>query len=183
MWPYDRWKPCSCRGYRRWRTCYCGDEVRRVESMSQSTIAIFLTNCEKYRSKMLLELSIIILESCLPPPLPVVHTRNGIEWAKMLPTYPCIRTFPCKMPWCLMPAQATKKFPKEIPFDCSCPSVDENMIKNKCVLIVAYTFCPLKRNHFTELVEESLKVLLKTQQSLCDHWELLPVGKGSCYAF
>ena len=80
----------------------------------------------------------------------------------------------------LMPAQATKTFPKGIPFDYSCPSVDEDMIKNKCALIVAYTFCPLKRNHFTELVAGSLKVL-KTQQSVCDHCELLPVGKGSCY--
>ena len=55
------------------------------------------------------------------------------------------------------------------------------MKNDESALIVAYTFHSLKRNHFTGLVAESLKVLLKTQQSVCDHCELLPVGKGSCY--
>ena len=52
-----------------WKTCH-------------STMAIYLTNCEMYRSKMLLELSINIPKRFLPPPLPVVHARNEIELAK-----------------------------------------------------------------------------------------------------
>ena len=38
---------------------------------------------------------------------------------------------------------------------------------------MAYTFRPLKTNHFTGLVAESLKVVLKTQQSVCDHRETI----------
>ena len=45
---------------------------------------------------------------------------------------------------------------------------------------MAYTFCRLKRNRFTELVAESVKVELKTQQSVCDHCEELTVGTAAC---
>ena len=57
-----------------------------------------------------------------------------------------LQTVKCKDPKCcssfqssslqnaLMPAQATKKFPKGIPYDYSCPSVDQDMIKRRNVL-------------------------------------------------
>ena len=85
---------------------------------------------------MLLELSIIILESCskrfLRPPLPVVDRLNGIEWEKddkdatYLSMYQNI-----SLQNALMPAQTTNKFPKGIPYDYSCPSMDQDMIKRR----------------------------------------------------
>ena len=184
FWPCDKWKPCSYGVYRRWRTCYHGDEVRRVESMSHSAIATFLTNCEINRSKMLLELSVILVENCkrfLPPPLPVVHTCNGIQWAKddKDATYLSL----CQnisLQNALMPAQATKNFLREYHKIIHVHLWIKIWSSDQCTLVVAYTFRHLKWNHFTGLVAESLKFILKTQQGLCDHCELLPVGKGSC---
>ena len=83
-----------------------------------------------------------------------------------------------------MPAQATTKFPKGILYDCENHTIWIRIWSNdECALIAAYTFRVLKRNHITGLVAESMKVVLKTQQTVCDHCELLPVGKGSCYAW
>ena len=156
----DRWKPCSCGDYRRWRIYYRGGEVRRVISMSRLTIAIFLTICEMHRSKMLFELSVIILESCYTYLISSSHTlRNlmGERWQR-----------------CYLPIPESEYFLAKCHMGIKIQSNDE------CFLIVAYSFRPLYLNHFTGLVAESLKVLGKTQHFLCNHYELLPVGKGSC---
>ena len=99
----------------------------------------------------------------------------------MLPTYSCIRTFPCKMPWCLL--KLKRNFPREYHTIIPVHLRIKIWSNGECALFVANTFCPLKWKLFTGLVAESLKhrVILKTQQSMCNHCELLPVGKGSCY--
>ena len=53
--------------------------------------------------------------------------------------------------------------------------------KDECALIVACIFRLLKENHVTGLVAKSLKVGLKTQQSVCDRCDLLPFDKRNCY--
>ena len=124
----------------------------------------------------------VVAKRFLPLPLPVVHTRNGIEWAKddkdatYLSLYQNI-----SLQNVLMPGQATKKFPERIPYDYFCLSKDQDMIKRRMCSHCGLYFSSLKVNHFTGLVTESLKVVLKTQKSVCDHCKLLPVGKGSCY--
>ena len=93
-----------------------------------------------------------------------VTELNGQRMTKLLPGYPCIRIF-------------LKGIPYKYPY----LSVDQDMIKRQMALIVAYTFRPLMKTDFMGLVAESLKIVLKTQQSVCDHCKLLLVGKGSCY--
>ena len=44
----------------------------------------------------------------------------------------------------LMPAQATEKFPKGIPYDYFCPSVDQDMIKRRMCSHFGLYFLPLK---------------------------------------
>ena len=156
-----------------WKACH----VRQSQYFLQIVKCTDTKYCSIFQSSYLK----VAPKRFLPPPLPVVHTRNGIEWAKddkdatYLSLYQNI-----SLQNALMPAQATKKFPKGIPYDYSCPSVDQDTIKRRIALIVAYTLRPLKRNHFMSLVAESLKVAMKIQQSVCDHCELLPVGKESC---
>ena len=73
-----------------WKACH----VRQSQYFLQIVKCTDPRCCSNFQSSYLK----VAPKRFLPPPLPVVHTRNGIEWAKMLPTYPCIRTFPCKMP-------------------------------------------------------------------------------------
>ena len=77
-----------------------------------------------------------------------VTELNGQKMTKMLPTYPSIRIFPCKMPWCLLKLQ--RNFPREyhtiIPVHLWIIKVWSN---DECAFIVAHTFRPFKRNHFT----------------------------------
>ena len=55
-----------------------------------------------------------------------VTELNGRKMTKMLPIYPYQNI---SLQNALMPAQDKKKFPKGIPYDYSCPSVDQDMIK------------------------------------------------------
>ena len=87
----------------------------------------------------------VVPKRFLPPPLPVVHTRHGTEWAKddkdatYLSLYQNI-----SLENALMPAQATKKFPKGIAYDYSCPSVDQDMIKRRMCSHCGVHFSSLK---------------------------------------
>ena len=90
---------------------------------------------------------------------------------KMLPTYSCIRIFSFKTPWSLLKLQ--RNFPRECHTIIPVHLWIKIWSNDKCALIVAYTFRPLKRNHFTGVVAEPLKVVLKTQQSVCDHRETI----------
>lgn len=74
----------------------------------------------------------VVPERFLPPPTPVIHTRNGIEWAKddKDATYLSL----CQnisLRYTLMSNQATKKYPKGIPYNYSCPSVKQGLIKRR----------------------------------------------------
>ena len=78
-------------------------------------------------------------------PLPVAHTRDGFGWAKddkdatHLSLYQSI-----SLKNALMPAQATKKFPKGIPYDYSCPPVDQDMMKPRMFSHCSLYFSSLK---------------------------------------
>ena len=106
-----------------WKACH----VRQSQYFLQIVKCTDPRCCSNFQSSYLK----VAPKRFLPPPLPVVHTRNGIEWAKddkdatYLSLYQNI-----SLQNALMSAQATKKFPKGIPYDYSCPSVDhQGMIK------------------------------------------------------
>ena len=108
----------------------------------------------------------------------------GKRWQRcylLIPVYPSIRIFPCKMSWWLLKLQ--RNFPREYHTVIPVYLWIKIWSNDECALIVPYIFCPLKGNHFTGLVAESLKITLKTQQSVCDHCELLPFSKGSYYVW
>ena len=107
-----------------WKACH----VRQSQYFLQIVKCTDPRCCSNFQSSYLK----VVPKRFLPPPLPVVHTRNGIEWAKddkdatYLSLYQNIF-----LQIALMSAQATEKFPKGIPYDYSCPSVDQDMIKRR----------------------------------------------------
>ena len=66
-----------------------------------------------------------------------------------------------------MPAQTTKKFLKGIPYDYSCPSVDQVMIKRRMCSYYDLYFSSRRAKSLHGASAESLKVVLTTQQSVC----------------
>ena len=107
-----------------WKACH----VRQWQYFLQIVKCTDPKCCSSFQSSYLK----VVPKRFLPLPLPVVHMRNGIEWAKddkdatYLSLYHNI-----SLQNALMPAQAIKKFPKGIPYDYSCPSVDQDMIKRR----------------------------------------------------
>ena len=97
--------------------------------------------CSSFQSSYLK----VVPKRFLPPPLPVVHTRNEIEWAKddKDPTYLSLYQS-ISLQNALMTAQATKKFPKGIPYDYFYPSVDQDMIKRRMCSHCGLYFSSLK---------------------------------------
>ena len=72
----------------------------------------------------------VVPERFLPLPLPVVDMNNGIDKYDKEAT--CLSLYQnIFLQNALMPAQATKKFPKGIPYDYSCSSVDQDMINEQ----------------------------------------------------
>ena len=105
--------------------------VRRVESMSPSAIAIFRTNCEKYRSQMLLEISIIILERFSLNIFTTTFTSCLL--------IPVSKYFLAK---CLDERNFPRKYHLIIPVHLWI----RIWSNDECALIVVYNFCALKRN-------------------------------------
>ena len=105
-----------------WKACH----VRQSKFFLQIVKSTDPKCCSSFQPSYLK----VVPKRFLPPPLPPVHTRNGIKWAKdgrdatYLSLYQNI-----SLQNALMPAQATKKFSKGISYDYSCPSVDQDMIK------------------------------------------------------
>ena len=97
--------------------------------------------CSSFQSSYLK----VVPKRFLPPPLPIVHTPNRIGWAKdekdatYLSLYQNI-----SLQDALMPAQVTKKFPKGIPYNYSCPSVDQDIIKRQVCSHCGLYFSSLK---------------------------------------
>ena len=84
--------------------------------------------CSSFQSSYLK----IIPKRFLPPPKPVVHTRNGIKWAKDYKNVTYLFLYQnISLQNALIHAQATKKFSTRILCDCSCPSVEQDMIKRR----------------------------------------------------
>ena len=69
----------------------------------------------------------------MPPPIPVVYSQNGIEWAKDDKETSYISLFQnIALQASLTPKQAIKKFPKGIPYDYSCPSTKDVLTGRLC---------------------------------------------------
>ena len=120
-----------------WKACY----VRQSQYILQIVKCTDPKCCSSFQSSYLK----VVPKRFLPPPLPVVYARNGIEWAKddkdatYLFLYQNI-----SLQNTLMHAQATKKFPKGTPYDYYCPSVDQDMIKRRMCSHCGLYFSSLK---------------------------------------
>ena len=116
--------------------------------MSRSAIAIFLTNCEMYRSKICSSFQSsylkVVPKRFLPPSLPVAHTRNGTEWEKDGKDVIHFSLY-ISLQNALMTAQAIKKCRKGIPYDYSCPSVDQDDQTTNVLSLWLILFVPLKQ--------------------------------------
>ena len=107
-----------------WKACH----VRQSQYFLQIVKCTDPKCCSSFQSSCL----DVVPKRFLPPPLPVVHTRNGIEWAKDDKDATYLSLYPCK------------KFPKGIPYDSSCPSVDQDMIKQRMCSHCGLYFSSLK---------------------------------------
>ena len=102
-----------------WEVCH----FRQLQYFLQIVKCADPKCCSSFQSSYLK----VVLKRFLPPD---VHTCKGIEWAKddkdatHLSLYQNI-----SLQNVLTPAQATKKCPKGTPYNYSCPSVDQDMIK------------------------------------------------------
>ena len=105
-----------------WKACH----IWQSQYFLQIVKCTGINSCSSFQSSCLK----VVPERFLPSPLPVIHTRNGIESAKddkdatYLTLYRSI-----SLQNALMYAQATNKFPKGIPYNYCSPSVDQHMIK------------------------------------------------------
>ena len=107
-----------------WKVCH----VRQSQYFLQIVKCTDPKCCSSFQSSYLK----VVPKRFLPPPLPVVHMRNRIEWKKddKDATYLSLHQN-ISFQNALMSSQATKKFPKGIPYDYSCPSMDQDMIKRR----------------------------------------------------
>ena len=108
--------------------------------------------CSSFQSSYLK----VVPKRFLPPPLPVVHTRNGIELAKDDKDANYLSVY-----------QNISLQNALIPYDYSCPSMDHDIIKQRLFSHCGLYFLSLKAKSLlitSKLVGESLKVVLKTKQ-------------------
>ena len=93
----------------KWKAC----RVRQSQYFLQIVKCTDSKCCSSFQSSYLK----VVPKLFLPAPLPVAHTHNGIQWAKDAKdaTYLSLyQNISLQNP--LMPAQATKKYPKGIPY-------------------------------------------------------------------
>ena len=98
-----------------------------------------INSCSSFQSSYLKA----VPKRFLPSPLPVTHTRNGIESAKDDKDATYLTLFRrISLQNALVYSQATNKFPKGIPYNYCSPSVDQHMIKRRmcchCGLYFSY---------------------------------------------
>ena len=126
-----------------WKACH----VRQSQYFLQIVKCKDPKCCSSFQSSYLK----VVPQRFLPPPLPVVHTRNGIKWAKVNKDTTYLSLYQnISLQNALMPTQATKKFPKGIPYDYSCPSVDQDMIKRRMCSHCGLYFSSLKAKSLHE---------------------------------
>ena len=84
--------------------------------------------CTPFRSSI----RTVLKDRFLPPPIPVVQGEDGIEWAKKVQGATYLRLFQAlTLSESLISKRATRKFPKGIPFDYSCPSVHQDQVTKR----------------------------------------------------
>ena len=75
----------------------------------------------------------------LPPPLPVVYSSTGIEWAKDDKEASYLSLFQnIALNGSLLPKHASTKFPKGVPYDYSCPSTKDTLTDRVCMYCGLY---------------------------------------------
>ena len=120
-----------------WKACH----IRQLLYFSQIVKCTNVKCCSSFQSSYLK----VVPKRFLPPPLPVVHTRKGIEWAKDEKDATYLFLYQnIFFQNSLIPAQATKKFPKGIPYNYCCSSVDQDMIKRQSCSHCGLYLSPLK---------------------------------------
>ena len=69
----------------------------------------------------------------LPPPLPIVQTSSGVQWAKDDKEATYLSLYQnLALRSSLMPPKMAKKYPKGVPYDLSCPSAKPDIEKRLC---------------------------------------------------
>ena len=105
------------------------NHVRESQYFLQIVKCTDVACCSPFQSSYLK----VIKDRFLPPPIPVVYSQNGIEWAKDDKEASHLSLFQnIALQASLTPKQAIKKFPKGIPHDYSCPSTKDVLTGRLC---------------------------------------------------
>ena len=76
----------------------------------------------------------IMKDRFLPPPLSVVYSSTGIKWAKDDKEASYLSLFQnIALNGSLLPKHASTKFPKNVPYDYSCPSTKDTLTDRVCM--------------------------------------------------
>ena len=105
------------------------NHVRESQYLLQIVKCTDVVCCSPFQSSYLK----VIKDRFLPPPIPLVYSQNGIEWAKDDKEASYLSLFQnIALQASLTPKQAIKKFPKGIQYDYSCPSTKDVLTARLC---------------------------------------------------
>ena len=105
------------------------NHVRESQYLLQIVKCTDVACCSPFQSSYLK----VIKDRFLPPPIPVVYSQNGIEWAKDDKEASYLSLFQnIALQASLTPKQAIKKFPKGIAYDYLCPSTNDVLTGRLC---------------------------------------------------
>ncbi len=116
--------------------------VRESQYLLQVVKCDDQTCCNPRRSSLFRCLS----DGFLPPPLPIVQGKNGLEFGENQENRKFLSLFTnLAVNKNIFPARAAIKFPKVIPYDFACPSVEKELPRRVCGRCGLY-FATIKSN-------------------------------------
>ena len=107
-----------------WKACH----VRQSQYFLQIVKCTDKKCCSSFKSSYLK----LVPQRFLPPPLPITHTANGIEWAKDDKDATYLSLYQnMVLRSTLTTDRIKKKYPKGVPYDFSCPVLSQDVIKQR----------------------------------------------------
>ena len=111
------------------------DHVRKSPHLLQIVKCTSKACCSPFQSPYLK----IMKDRFLLPPLPVVYSSTGIEWAKDNKEASYLLLFQnIALNGSLLPKHTNTKFPKAVPYDCSYPSAKDTSTNHVCMYCRLY---------------------------------------------